>query len=174
VSPVRTLDELVPSSRQKRRAPYIVAGVLGTVVIVALAAAYLPLLLAPGPGRVFGPYTLGVGGLNLNESLDLVFPACSVVTVNWSVVGSGNATFTVWGPPNSGGFSCAQAPPYENLTCPTQGCPAALSDDLLVCVEGGTGGMCKFQAGPSNITFLNYVPFDSSLFTEVSFNGSYT
>jgi len=150
----------------------VVAGVLGGIVIVALAVGYVPLLITPPGPHVFGPYTLGL--VTFNMSVNLTFPQCAIVAVNWSVVGAGNATLSVWGPSNPGGYSCSGKAPYENLTCPAQGCPMLNLNDVLVCVEAGTGGLCSFQSSGANYTFWNYVQFDTNLFTEVSFTATYS
>lgn len=174
VCPSRTLDELVPSSRQKRRAPYIVATVLGGIVVVAAVVGFWP-YGGPSSGTTLGPYTLGLGSTYYNDSVNLSFPLCSVVKVAWNVTGTGNATLAVWGPPvPPGEYSCPSAAPYENLTCPNQGCPSIVSGETLMCIEAGARGACEFQSGPTNYTFLNYVPYDTGPFTALSFTASFS
>jgi hypothetical protein len=141
------------------------------VVIAAVVAAFPPRASSSGSGGTLGPDSLSQAIGNL--TMPLAFPRCSVVTAQWSLQGSGSATFAVWTPASDQPSTCAVPPPTENITCPLGGCPT-FGGNQLVCFEDGTGGTCAFLATQTHYTFVNYVPYDSSVWTSVSFTASYS
>jgi hypothetical protein len=163
------LDGPGPAARRRN---WLVVGVLVAVVVIAVVvAAFPPPSSSSGSGGTLGPYSLSQAIGNL--SMPLAFPQCSVVTVQWTLQGSGNATFAVWTPISSHPSTCTAPPPTENITCPPRGCPTPVVDQL-VCIEDGTGGTCAFLATQTSYTFVNYVPYDSTVWTSVSFTASYS
>lgn len=155
-------------------------GILVAIVVVAAVVAALP-QRASAPGGSFGPYMLSrLGGPGNAPSMQLSFPLCSNVTVRWNISaspqwlggGEGNVTFTVWTPEQVQNATCASPAPAENLTCPSQGCPAYMGQP--VCIETGAEGVCAFQSTQTNYTFLLYSPFDQGIFGSLEFTASYS
>ncbi|MGA7475964.1 MAG: hypothetical protein WBW47_01940 [Thermoplasmata archaeon] len=171
--PATALDGPGSSARRRKRRTWVIVGVLVAIVSVAAVVAVLPSSSpsskSSSSGRL-GPYSLGLVN---NTTLGLAFPLCSVVTVHWTDGGGGNATFVVLTPAEVQPSACTAPPPAENTTCPSDGCPSYM-DGSIVCIESGTGGSCAFLSTQANYTFLNYVPYDSTVWTSVTFTARYS
>jgi len=180
VSPATVRDGPGPAARRKTRRTWFVAGFLVAVVVVAAVVAAIPPRASASGGKL-GPYTLNsLGGPENSLSVQLSFPLCTNVTVQWNITadpqweasGEGNVTFTVWTPASVQNSTCRGTPPVENLTCPSQGCPVYIGQPA--CIETGAAGTCAFQATQTNYTFLLYSRFDQGAIGILSFTASYS
>ena len=180
MNPAPLIDGPASSARRSPRRKWIVVGILVVIVVVTAVVAALP-PRASSPGGKLGPYSLSsLGGPGNAPSIQLSFPLCSNVTVQWNISenaqwvggGEGNVTFTVWTPAPPQNSTCAGPAPAENLTCPPQGCPAYIGQP--VCIETGAEGVCAFQSTQTNYTFLLYSPFDQGIFGSLQFTASYS
>lgn len=122
-----------------------------------------------GTSGTIGPYTLD----SSTSTVELTFPVCSWVTIDWHVLRGGEANFTVGVGEMVPAPSC-QGPPPTNESCLPVGCSVNGPQD--VCFETGASGSCSFTNNyPDGYAFSVYLwtPTESLSDLQVNFTASY-
>lgn len=163
---VSSTSQIVVTGKIRRRVhPWLVAAF--AIVVVAAATVALAILSpSSSPPRLpaGGPYSL-----TASSGVNLGFPNCTVVTLNWHVVRGNAANFSVWIVGNIPVLNCSEPAPVENVSdgCPSGNFSACINyAEAPVCAEFGMNGSCAFQSdGKANIFDLN--PYGKAPSTEL-------
>lgn len=118
---------------------------------------------------VLGPYTLN--STNYYAPVELSFPPCSVVTLDWAVTTGGPTNFTVDSGEEVTASNC-HGPGPTNESCLPLGCSA--NGPPPVCFETGMGGSCSFTATQPQYAILIFQVLTSTSYGPAPTNESVT
>jgi hypothetical protein len=153
---------LDPTSRPPRdlAALAVRSSLLGLAVVgLVLVAWYVvaPPTAGPRASGSAGPYTLD----NSTRSVALTLPKCAAVTVDWQVVRSGDANFSIWSPEEIVASDCPGESSIAPTACPGWACGNVSLGPGPTCFETGDSGVCIFNATQLGYTVLLDAPLGS-------------